>query len=337
MAIDCGSCDDLRANAPEYSTQGVTNKVCNYLKNNTGLGGKSDNCTDLDDANDCTIGLMDGEIEAYDPCEWKEFMHKFIPNLHAMIKAMVCDACGQWNKIERLDCLVDLLFNGVSFRVGEVTSGDAYAVAGKGVSFLIPYGSTPGSADIRLNYIAGGLMRLSGSYRLFNTNFTDDAQCLNFDTVDANNDATLSQNRLGNSVWGDPYKADPGGTTTFPQSGGELMCEFRIRKAAYPQIKSIYMGLGQEAAGGSYSVQTIVTDGDGDEPYAYGQHGSCSHATGVASNPNYDAGHLVPSGWMYIQLRMSSCVKMTIDQVNGSQYSPNVYMGVRMNINGTGC
>ena len=250
MAIDCGSCDDLRTNAPEYTQQGVTNKVCNYLKNNTGLGGKSDNCHDLDDANDCTIGLMDGEIEAYDPCEWKEFMHKFIPNLHAMIKAIVCDTCGTWNNIERLNCLVDLLFNGVSFRIGENTSGDAYAVAGKGVSFLIP-SSGVGTADISLNYIAGGLMRLSGSYRLYNDPFPDEAQCMNFDTEDANHDATMSSSRLGNSVWGQPYRADPGGSTTFPQQGGELLCEIRLKNSAFPQLKSIYMGIGQEAAMGS--------------------------------------------------------------------------------------
>lgn len=322
MAIDCGSCDDLRTNAPEYTQQGVTNKVCNYLKNNTGLGGKSDNCHDLDDANDCTIGLMDGEIEAYDPCEWKEFMHKFIPNLHAFNKAMVCDTCGTWSRIERLECLVDLLFNGVSFRIGEKTDGDAYAVAGKGISFLAADGGGYGTTDLYLAYIAGGYLKGGGSFIFHTSDFTDLAPCGNFDDGET---MQVSANRLGNSIWGN---------TGRPVAGGELIVEYRIKKSAYPQIKRMYTGFGIESGGGAYRVYAAAYDGDNNPPtYAMGQHGRIN-ADGTPADPSYTAGHLVPQGWIYVQVRLTYADMAFGD---GNQYTPNYVMGIRMNQEGTGC
>lgn len=321
--IDCASCDELRTRSAAYAQNGVTTAICNSLKNNTGLNGKSDDCTDLDIVNDCTIGLMDDQLEAFDTCDWKEFMHKYIPNSHALNKAMICAMCGLWDSVEWLTCMVNYLMNGVSFRIGEDTSGDAYAVAGKGISFLIP-SSGWATSDLSLNYIAGGLVRGTGSYRFFNTDFTDEGECMNFDTEDASHDATLSTNRLGNSVWGQ---------SGIPASGGELICEFRLKKSAFPQLRSLYTGYGQEQGGGAYHVLAMVIN---EGSYAYGQHGRCLE-DGTPANPDYSYGHLVPEGWLYVQLRLTSCLSMNISQSDGTQYTPTYFMGIRLRQEGIDC
>lgn len=321
--VDCTSCAELREAAPDYAVNGVTTKVCNYLKNNTGLSGGSDNCTDLDIVNDCTIGMMDQVLDAYDTCDWKDFMHKYIPNDHQMNKAMLCAMCGMQTAIEQLNCYVNFLMNGVSFRIGEDTSGDAYAVAGKGISFLIP-SSGWATSDLSLTYIAGGLVRGTGSYRFFNTDFTDEAECMNFDTVDSNYEPTMSKNRQGNAIWGQVGR---------PASGGELICEFRLKKSAFPQLKNLYAGFGQEQGGGAYHVHAMVIN---EGSYAYGQHGYCNE-DGTPAADGFDHGHLVPSGWLYVQLRLTYCMQMGINQTSGSQYTPGYFMGIRLNQSGIDC
>lgn len=111
--IDCGACTDLRENAPEFVQNGVTDTICASLKNNTGLNPSLSplhtDCEDLEDANDCLVRRMANDIDAYDVCEWKDFMQKFIPNLGEYLKAVNCSDCGQWTKIENLeDRLYDL-------------------------------------------------------------------------------------------------------------------------------------------------------------------------------------------------------------------------------------
>ena len=329
--IDCSACSDLRNNASEFTQRGVTKTVCNSLKNNTGfnpsLSTLHDNCEDLDTANDCLIGMMEAELDSYDVCDWKTFMKKFIPNLHQMIKAEICSECGQWTNLDKLRCEVNFLFRGYNFRVGEDTSGDAYAVAGKGVSFLTVSGGDAHAADLYLMYIAGGLMRGGGTYRFFNEDFEDAEAVGNFDN---GTNERKSKQRKGNSVWG---------TVGRSANGGELICEFRIKKSAYPQLKKLYTGFGQESGGGGYHVSAIVFDGDStddDTPvvYAYGQHGWCDK-NGNPDGTGYDGGHPVEKGWFYVQIRMTYCWQLS---ANGTaHYSPRYYMGVRMNQDGIDC
>ena len=116
--VDCTSCDELRTLSPAYAQNGVTTAVCNSLKNNTGLNGHSNDCNDLDVVNDCTIGLMDDQLEAYDTCDWKEFMHKYIPNNHALNKAVICAMCGVWDNIDEMWCwLRNLTTEGKSYSI----------------------------------------------------------------------------------------------------------------------------------------------------------------------------------------------------------------------------
>lgn len=106
--INCESCDNLRNHAPEFVQNGVTDNICTSLQNNTGLNPSlsvlHENAEDLHDVNDCTIGRMTQEIDAYDVCDWKEFMKKLVPNIYEHNKAQNCSDKGQWDNIERIWC-----------------------------------------------------------------------------------------------------------------------------------------------------------------------------------------------------------------------------------------
>lgn len=314
---DCNACEDLREHAPDFVNNGVTKKICTSLKNDTGLNPSATtihtDCEDLDTANDCMIGRMEQEINQYDVCDWKEFMKKFIHNLWQLLKAIICAICGLWTNIHKLDCEINYMIAGHTFAFGEETDGDAYCVAGKGVSFLNSSGGDTHTADVKLQYIAGGLMRGVGSYRFYNEDFTDPKKVGNFDNGSTYREST---SRKGNSVWGTPGR---------PANGGELICELRYKESAFPEIKGLFAGFGQETGGGAYHVQTVqFSEGE----YAFGQHGWCDEATGEPSSSGYDSGHKVPEGWRYIQLRLTYCFEMG---ANGNQYSPIYFMGVRTN------
>lgn len=113
--INCDACSDLRNDAPNVVVNGITDTECASLKNNTGLSPSSgnDDCKDLDNLNDCLIGNLEGEIEAYDVCEWKPFMKKFLPNLWTVLKGIICAVCGVWTNIatiwERLELLCKMI------------------------------------------------------------------------------------------------------------------------------------------------------------------------------------------------------------------------------------
>lgn len=325
---DCGACENLRTNAPNFILNGLGDDECANLSGNTGLAGNSDSCTDLHDMNDCLIGYMEDELAVYETCDWKKFMKEFIPNVWTVFKGIICALCGLW-------CTVQYLANGASFEIGENTSGDAYAVAGKGVSFLnVDEDDDEHSSNLSLTYIAGGLLRGRGSFLFYSAAFTepDGQECVNFDNGSVER---TSNSRKKNNFWGTLTTDNPG----FP-SGGELICEFRINKSAYPQIGELFSGWGQEAAGGAYHVRAIVFDGDNVPEgqtyrYAFGQHGFCK-ADGTPNESGYDSGHVVPSGWYYIQLRMSSADKFHASD-DGSKYSPNYFMGIRINSSGVEC
>lgn len=102
--INCQACNELRSEAPVFVNDGVTNAVCASLKNDTGLNASNghNNETDMKDAIDCLIGRMDDELEAYDACDWKDFMHKWIPNNYETLKALLCSDSGQWTNIHNI-------------------------------------------------------------------------------------------------------------------------------------------------------------------------------------------------------------------------------------------
>lgn len=324
--INCSSCDDLRQNSPEFAMNGVTTTVSTSLKNNTGFNPSSGHkdCEDLDDANDCLVGNMSTEVKAYGVCDWKKFMKKFIPNVHTVLEGIICAICGLWTKVEKMECEINTLYSGYSFKIGEEKTDGSYIVAGKGVSFLTRSSSDVWSSDVAVVYISGGLMRASGGL-LFSTDDWDEpknTKCYNFD--DNGDGDHYSYKRKGNSAWGDS------GDTV---NGNELVWEARIKKSEFPFIKSFYAGNGQLTNGGGALFDISITDGDDDEGkvWAYGQHGRCNPKTGEPEKSGYSSGHKVQPGWMYLQLRCSyiwDCV---------GNYTPRALFGVRFNKNKIKC
>lgn len=321
---NCAACADLQDYAPEFVLNGVTDTVSASLANDTGFNPNNsrNDCTDLNDASDCLVGNMDDEIEAYDVCDWKEYMHNLVPNLYNMFKAFSSAICGVWSNIHtlwtktnKLECSVEYLYNGKSFSIGEDTTSGSYVVAGKGVSFL-QSGEGELESDIHMTYIAGGLIIGSGTLKLYGTNnFVDSKYCYNYDNNGI--DPINTKNRVHNSYFASTGKS---------ASGGELLYEIRIKKSQYPQIKGLYSGFGHETNGGAYRVTVSVFN---EGSWAHGQHGTCSPANnGAPSQTGYDHGHQVPPGWVYVQVRLSWA---DLAFGESGHYTPRYVMGVRMN------
>lgn len=112
--ISCDACNNLREYAPNFVQNGVTDDVCASLENNTGLNPGltvlHDNCEDLHDVNDCLIGRMTDEVEAYDICDWKDFTKKFLGNLYETLKALICSMCGLWARVDTLCAAIANLY-----------------------------------------------------------------------------------------------------------------------------------------------------------------------------------------------------------------------------------
>ncbi len=102
--INCEACESLRTIAPDFVTNGVTDAVCESLANDTGLNPKHANkdAPDLHLANDCMIGQMGTEINAYDICDWKEFMERYIGNHYEVDKGIICALGGLWELLHKL-------------------------------------------------------------------------------------------------------------------------------------------------------------------------------------------------------------------------------------------
>lgn len=323
--VDCNSCNNLRDYAPDFVQNGVTNSICTSLKNNTGLNPSlkvtHTNCADLDDANDCLVGIMDDQLESYDVCDWKEFMHQFIPNLHAVIKAEICSMCGEWNSIEKLQCVTNYLMSGASFYFGEETqTSTSKLIVGTGVDISLRSSADVHSSDVNITYVAGGLAFIGGSIYTFTESFKD----------------ASGTTKSGNVMW--DWQHD------MP-AGGELLFEVRIKKSEYPQIKRFFVGHLFNGGGAEHSFYHAYCsyfndkDSDGNPVYAYGQHGWCDTKTGTPSASGYSSGHQVADGYMYLQVRMISHGNLTTGNItdgsgaqkNGSAFSPNGYIGIRMN------
>ena len=321
LNIQCDSCENLRENNPDFILNGMNEKSCNNLSNNKGLSGKGDNCEDVHDMNDCLVGMMDKEVNAHEACDWKKFMHKFIPNLWSVLEAVICWLCG-------LQCQTDYLFNGASFNFGEGTTGkDSELRPGTGVDFSIRNAGEEHTHDVTITYVAGGLGRLTGSLRCFSQDFKD----------------ADGKTKDGNSVWAL--------NSTLPK-GGERLLELRIKKSEYPQIKTVFQGWGFPVVGHELFYEVITNAFDGDNGtkaddgyvYAYGQHGWCDR-DGSPSETGYSSGHKVPAGWIYIQMRLAYKGTLSSYNVpdgagtskNGFDLTPIAQFGIRMRREGIKC
>lgn len=322
MAKNCDACTELQEKAAEFVVSGVTDSVCNSLKNDKGFSTSSgnDDCTDLNNANDCLVGNMEDEIDAYDVCDWKDYTKKFVHNIWTVLKAMICAICGLWTNVNKHECEINYLFRGSDFILSETSDANSYIVAGKGVSFA-ERSQSGVSSDVSLQYVAGGLGRISGSLRFHSSNWTEPRSCWHFDNDNAN--PTYGASRRGNSVW----KNSTGSIDS------ELVYEMRIKKAEYPELRNVYSGIGQEADAGSFHISIVSFT---DAQYAHGQHGTCNTETGSPVQSGYSSGHKVKSGYIYVQVRMTTITKV-IGSGDDANITPRGFVGIRMAQNGIEC
>lgn len=320
---NCEACSELQEKAPDFVLNGVTEAVEESIKNDTGFNPSSGNndCTDLNNANDCLVGNMEDEVDAYDVCNWKPFMVDFIHNLWTVLKAMIAAICGLWTLSEKNECEIQSLYNGATFTFSEDSQDvESKLVPGKGVDFSLRSSSSSHSTDVTLRYIAGGLLMMFGSLKTFTASF-----------YDAN-----GTQRSGNSVWDFSSSSNK-----VMVNGGELLYEIRIKKSEFPQIKTIFNGKMTETNGVRYACRFNVFNSG---TYAYGQHGWCED-DGTPSEQGYSSGHLVPDGWMYCQARILNQDGLSVhaiedgrgNNVQGSNFSPAGYTGIRMNRDAIEC
>lgn len=99
----CDSCNTLRDVAPEIELQGITDKMCEALKEDKGLNPDlkvlHNNCTDINSIIDCFIGSLASKIPSYDPCQYEGFATDLLNNLRTTLDAIACSDCGQWEQI----------------------------------------------------------------------------------------------------------------------------------------------------------------------------------------------------------------------------------------------
>lgn len=324
----CSACDELRQTAPNFVVNGITDTECTSLGNNTGLNPSSghDDCEDLNNMNDCLVKNMETEINSYTVCSWKDYMKALVNNLWTMFKGIICAICGLWTALDnievdtsRVDCLIQWMSEGFEFLIGEETTSSSYIVAGQGVSF-VNAGTEEFSHEVNMEYIAGGLMRLYGSCRFYTSSFTDQKACWHLDNNNA--DPVYSTSRAGNTRWGSSGK---------PAVAGDLAYEVRVKLSQYPQIKEFLDGFGMGHSGGSFNAHVRVFNAG---EYAYGTHGYCHVDDGTPADSGYSNGHLVPQGWVYVQVRIDY---LDMAMNSGSRYSPYTFFGVRLNADEITC
>lgn len=102
--INCSACSSLREDAPSLIVNGLTESNITSLKNNTGLATNNgnDDCTDLNNMADCLVGNMAAEVDAYEVCDWKDFMKEYIPNVWTVLKGIIAAICGLWTNLTAL-------------------------------------------------------------------------------------------------------------------------------------------------------------------------------------------------------------------------------------------
>ncbi|WP_242586888.1 hypothetical protein [Candidatus Enterococcus ikei] len=107
MSDYCSACGALKEYAPNFMINGITDKECKSLQNDTGLNSDlkvlHNNCEDLNDLLDCLLGAHQDKLPAVASCDWKEYTDELMTNLQNMQKAMICSECGQWKKIHDLE------------------------------------------------------------------------------------------------------------------------------------------------------------------------------------------------------------------------------------------
>ena len=113
MSKHCTACEELKRNAPNFILNGITERECESLQNDTGLNNQlsvlRNNCEDLNDMLDCLVGALHETLPAYDVCNIKDYIDQLMTNLYSLQKAMICSKCGQWKMLWEHDEQIRLI------------------------------------------------------------------------------------------------------------------------------------------------------------------------------------------------------------------------------------
>lgn len=303
MANNCSACNDLQRNAPEFYTNGVTTNVCTSLKNNTGLNpaNGNDNDTDIQDVNACLVGNMESEIKAYDVCDWKEFMKKFIPNIFNALEVLRCAVGGMWSAIKKLQCQMNFAFKGVSRTYSEE---DFY----KGIGVSLDGSSDP-KAPVRVR-IRGNTVHAQGTIEIKcrgtvnGYNLANYWGALGLRQIDGGDNPRMD---IGGSV-GDPDK--PGRINT--PNGNYRIAILPIKKTDVPQVGLIRTGVGSFNNAACGQVTMVCRDGDEGQTYpGYWGDGTAGGGT-------------VPAGYYYLVIGLSNLITWGVTAKESSNYTAKV-------------
>lgn len=249
---NCQACSELREDAPNLVVNGFTATEETSLKNDTGLNPSSGNndCTDLNNMNDCLIGNMVDEIDAYDVCDWKDYTKNLVDNIWTVFKGIICAICGLWTRIHKIDCVLGTLDAPQTFVITRDNITLAPDVSYRSdAAAAVP--SISGNAYTA--YITGGLK--------FGTTWTDSTSWLDSDGDTAD--------------------------------GGRLVYTYKIHKDTH-KILAIWPAPMMEANAGSGIIAHLQVFNEGETAWGY------------ASKADTTGAEVVPSGYIYAQVRLMS-------------------------------
>jgi len=289
--VNCEACESIRQTDPSLIVNGLTETECASLQNNTGLNpsaGHTD-CEDLNNLNDCLVGNMATEVDAYDVCDWKPFMKKFIPNVWTTLKAMICAICGIWTRLSaiptdiadqfaRIMCYIDYILDG---KDASALLDESAFEAGTGVDFNRKDDGHISKPGIR---ISGSTYTVTSSIRI---------------NITTEHWGRLGLTNSGNRVkWG---TGDNDYNKLNTPSGNYTICVIKIPKATLPWVKSLSSCVGTFTNAGVGQIYVNAYDGDTSDNQMTGQWGYSSTAV------------TVPAGYIYLRVSLISLTTWGIE------------------------
>lgn len=309
--VNCEACSEIRTIDPNLMVNGWTETECTSFKNDTGLNPSSghNDCTDLELMNDCLIGNLDAEVDAYEVCDWKPFMHKFIPNLWTVISAIKCALCGLWTNVHNLWNVLNSILSDINkfrcyinFIMGDQDISafidESNFVAGTDVNF----DRQDDKAILPSVIISGSTYTISGSIRVHLTN--------------------NHWNKLGLDNDGDKVS----GNKLNTPNGNYTLCIVKIPKAQFPWIKGLQSCVGSFINAGISELFIQVRDEGTQYPGQWGNSES-----GLVT---------VPAGQIHIRVALAGLTTWGIEHGASDDYADVTFRatGLAMtNPNGIDC
>lgn len=317
IKVDCTACSDLQENNANVIVNGIGTKECTNLKNNEGMSGKGNDCDELEDLNDCLVGNMDAELEAYDICDWKEFMHKFIPNVFTVLKGIICAICGIWTNIDKIWCWLDNITKQKTITLS------AYDDDGNPINgFRHAHGvdqATSGIDPVPLRIsLLGNVARITGTL-----DFTVDGGTMPNSYWNGTSGASARH-------WKDFSASDSNITTTYGResddgvcpSGGLFVYEYQVKKCDFEFKKLFNTWLFANAA--DMQFQVMVYEKGDKYPYDCGWD---ANGNGQTYNPSDDDMVLIQVRLVNVRtwgiVKSHSKGNVTVAGITGALLCPN--------------